>query len=68
MIKKKIFKKINQERMLLVAGFILFALLVSLAIYAFSFLANNVFKAFSPEPAGNSELKFNLEEFDNLGL
>lgn len=67
-IKKKTFKKFTQERILLIIGLVLFLLLVSVAIYAFSFLGNNILRSLSPQEAGAGELKFNLEEFDKLGL
>ncbi len=68
MIKKKVVKKFNQEKILLGVGFVIFLILAATAIYAFSFLGNNLLTAFSPGESGTSDLEFNLEEFDKLGL
>lgn len=68
MIKKRVVKKLTQERVLLGVGLVLFLLLVGATIYAFSFLGKNILRSLSPNEVGGDELKFNLEEFDNLGL
>ncbi|HEY4498240.1 MAG TPA: hypothetical protein VJA63_01225 [Candidatus Paceibacterota bacterium] len=68
MIKKRVVKKLTQERVLLGVGLVLFLLLVGATIYAFSFLGKNILRSLSPNEVGGDELEFNLEEFDNLGL
>ena len=68
MIKKRVVKKLTQERVLLGVGLVLFFLLVGATIYAFSFLGKNILRSLSPNEVGGDELEFNLEEFDNLGL
>jgi len=67
-IKKRVVKKLTQERVLLGVGLVLFLLLVGATIYAFSFLGKNILRSLSPNEVGGDELEFNLEEFDNLGL
>jgi len=69
MNKGKKDRKFSQEKILLAVGAILFAIFLSMIIYVFIFLINNVLPAITTNGERiDGEIHFNLEGFDKLGL
>jgi uncharacterized protein (UPF0333 family) len=62
-------KKISSEQALSISGVILFIIIVSISIYAFSFLSKHVISALSTESSSEtSKVEFNFKEYDALNL
>ena len=65
MFKKKLHKT---EVMLLIAGFLIFITMALGVIFAMSFVSGNILKALSSDLQTGGIIRFDIEEYNKLGL
>ena len=66
MIKTQGKTKPGFDRWLLIASIALTAVMIIIAISSIAFLSNNLFKAFIPKEDSESDLKFDIEGYEQV--